>query len=161
MKQIYVAASFAYEDKVKTRERQTQIEWTVSRIKAQILSHCVWYLPQQLKISDAWDMSLEEWCQKVYEADLNALNGADTIIFISFGKENNAGAVWEVGYTVGHNMNCVEEKDVKKIICIKMTDEPESLMVTQSADVIITKEEISSYDWNNIPNYKTKLNKLS
>ena len=161
---IYVAASFAYEDRAKTEERKKQIEEVVNKIKSYIDAE--WYLPYNLKIPNAWDISLEEWSQKVYEEDLKALNNADTIIFISYGKGNNAGAVWEIGYTVGYNQWCMMSNVPyyllqKKIICIKMTDEFESLMVTQSVDTIITEKEIESYDWKNLPRYKTKLCKIS
>ena len=151
-KLIYVAASFAYEDKAKTEERKKQIEEVVERIKKLLGNDFIWYLPHQFKVENAWDISLEEWSRKVYEHDIETLNKADLIIFISFGKENNAGAVWEIGYSVAKE---------KKIICIKMTDESESLMISNSVNTIIKKEEIESYDWISLPDYKTTLNKLS
>lgn len=149
---VYVAASFAYEDKTKTEERKKKIEEVVKKIKKAVGRNFMWYLPHQFKVENAWDISLEEWCKKVYDHDIEALNNANLIIFISFGKENNAGAVWEVGYGVAKG---------KKIICIKMTDGPESLMISNSINAIIKEEEIDSYDWNTLPNYKTNLEKLS
>ena len=152
MKKVYVAASFAYEDKEKTEERKKQIEEVVSQIKKIVGRKFGWYLPHQFKIENAWDISLEEWSQKVFDHDLLCLGEADLVIFISYGKENNAGAVWEVGYAFAENI---------KTIVIKMTDQPESLMISQSVHAIIKKEEIDSYDWDNLPKYKTQLDKLS
>ena len=152
MKKIYVAASFAYEDKDKTNQRKNEIEEVVRQIQSIVGEEVNWYLPHQLKIENAWDISLEEWSQKVFEHDLQALLEADLVIFISYGKENNAGAVWEVGYATA--------KGIKTIV-VKMTKEVESLMITQSVHSIITKEEIINYDWVNLPKYKTKLEKLS
>ncbi len=160
---IYIAASFAYEDKAKTSQRKDLIEKTVKRIKKFLKGD--YYLPHQLKIPNAWDISLEEWSKAVYTHDIEALNDADLIIFLSFGKENNAGSVWEVGYVIGQNYmwgyTRDDAPDQKKIICIKMTDEPESLMISNSVDRIIMSNEIETYDWKTFPKYKTVLNKLS
>lgn len=152
MKKVYVAASFAYADKDKTNQRKNEIEEVVREIQSKTGEEVSWYLPHQLKIENAWDISLEEWSQKVFEHDLQALLEADLVLFISYGKENNAGAVWEVGYATA--------KGIQTVV-VKMTDEVESLMITQSVHSILTKEEITNYDWVNLPKYKTKLEKLS
>lgn len=153
---IYIAASFAYEDKAKTSQKKDLIEKTVKRIKKFLKGD--YYLPHQLKIPNAWDISLEEWSRKVYEHDIKALENANIIIFLSFGKENNAGSAWEMGYVHGVNMH---EKITKKVIAIKMTEEPESLMISNSVDRIIMSNEIETYDWNTLPKYKTKLERVS
>ena len=160
---IYIAASFAFEDRNKTEQKKKLIEETVERIKQYLPGN--YYLPHQLKIPNAWDMSLEDWSREVYEYDIGALNDADMIIFLSFGKENNAGSAWEVGYVIGQNYmwgyTRDDAPDQKKVICIKMTDEPESLMISNSVDRIITSAEIDTYDWKTFPEYKTSLGKLS
>lgn len=152
---IYVAASFAYTDRKKTEERKKQIEDVVRQIKTNAAFNGIkfdWYLPHTLKIENAWDISLEEWSRKVFEHDVEALDEADLIIFISFGKENNAGAAWEVGYAAAKE---------KEIIVVKMTDEPESLMITNSVKTIIKESEIEKYNWLLRPSYMTGLDKLS
>lgn len=155
---IYVAASFAYEDKAKTSKRKELIEKTIKRIKKLLKGD--YYLPHQLKIPNAWDMSLEDWSKAVYEHDIKALHDADLIIFLSFGKENNAGSAFEVGYIIGRNTK-VLSFDEQTLILVKMTDEPESLMISNSVDRIITEAEIETYDWKTLPEYKTALEKLS
>lgn len=149
---VYVAASFAYTDRKKTEERKETIEKIVDRIKHMVGRSFVWYLPHHLKIENAWEMSLAEWSRKVYEHDMKALDAADIVLFISFGKENNAGAAYEVGYAVAKN---------KKVICIKMTQEAESLMITNSADAILKREDIDFYDWDTLPSMRCPLEKLS
>jgi len=158
MNNIYIAASFAYEDKAKTSQKKDLIEKTVKRIKKYLKGN--YYLPHQLKIPNAWDISLEEWSRAVYEHDIEALENANIVIFLSFGKENNAGSAWEMGYVHGFNMH-EQVHFTKTVIVIKMTDEPESLMISNSVDRIITSTEIETYDWNTFPKYKTKLEKLS
>lgn len=159
---VYVAASFAYADRAKTEERKRQIEEIINKIREKLPAE--YYLPHQLTIPNAWDMPLEQWCQKVYAEDVKALINANVVLFLSFGKENNAGAVWEVGYAAARKYFSrypgayTSRPDV---ICIKMTNEPESLMVTQSVDAIITSEEIDTYDWEGLPAFRTQLNKIS
>ena len=145
---VYVAASFAYEDREKTNKRKSEIEDVVSKINLKTN----FYLPHQLKIENAWDISLEEWSRKVFEEDLKVLNESDLVIFISYGKENNSGSVWEVGYAYAKQI---------PIVMIKMTDGAESLMITNSVRAIIQREDISTYDFTTLPEYKTTLDKIS
>ena len=165
---IYIAASFCYEDRAKTSERKYIIEKTVERLKKVLPGD--YYLPHQLTIPNAWDISLEEWSRAVFKRDIQELDSANIVIFLSFGKENNAGAAWEVGYAIGEKWVCgcydegYEFEDTlrnRKIICIKMTDEIESLMIANSVDVMIKEAEIETYDWEHLPNYSTILEKLS
>lgn len=147
---IYVAASFAYEDKTKTEERKLIIEGLVSRMKQHLPGD--YFLPHQMKIENAWDYSLNEWGSKVFEEDVKHLNAADVVLFISFGKENNAGAAWEVGYAAAKNI---------KIVVIKVTEGVESLMITNSAYIMIRPHEIDLIDWNYFPRHATAIDKLS
>lgn len=147
---IYVAASFAYEDKTKTEERKLIIEGLVSRMKQHLPGD--YFLPHQMKIKNAWDYSLAEWGTKVFEEDIKHLDAADIVLFISFGKENNAGAAWEVGYAAAKG---------KKIIVIKVTEGVESLMITNSAYIMIRPHEIDLIDWDLFPRHVTAIDKLS
>ena len=47
------------------------------------------------------------------------------------------------------------------IIMIKMTSGAESLMITNSVRAIIQREDISTYDFTTLPEYKTTLDKIS
>ena len=157
---IYIAASFCYEDKKKTSERKYLIEKTVERLKKVIPGNNNYYIPHQLTIPNAWDISMEEWARAVYTHDMTKLDEADLVIFLSFGKENNAGSVWEVGYVCGKNA-MVLSFDEQKLVMIKMSNEIESLMLTNSIERIINEKEIETYDWTKFPRYKTHLDKLS
>lgn len=148
---IYVAASFAYTDKNKTESRKADIVRIVSKIAQTGLSGG-YYMPHLLKIDNAWDMSLEEWARKVFEHDLTELDRAKLVVFISYGKENNSGSVWECGYAYAKGI---------PVVVIKMTDETESLMVTNTARAIIKEEDINSYDFIKLPKRFITLDKLS
>ena len=154
---VYIAASFAYNDRNKTEERKVDIERVVNKIKSHLDAE--FYLPHQLKIPNAWDMSLEEWSYQVFNRDVDKLAEADIILFLSFGKENNAGSAWEIGYTFAHYQ--FDDAYHKTTIMIKMTNDPESLMLYNSCDVIINEEDIEEYDWENMPYEKMALTKIS
>lgn len=147
---VYVAASFAYEDKEKTEERKFIIKSLVDKIKVHLDAD--FYLPQELKIENAWDYSLSDWGRMVFEEDVKNLDESDMVLFISFGKENNAGAVWEVGYAYAKG---------KKVVMIKMTTNPESLMITNSAWVMMLPKDIDKIDWEKLPKLLMDVDKLS
>jgi nucleoside deoxyribosyltransferase len=150
MKKVYIAASFAYADRTKTESRKIDIERIVGKVKEKL--NADFYIPHQLKIENAWDMSLEDWARKVYEHDIGALNSADLVIFISYGKENNSGSVWECGYAYAKAI---------PIVVVKMTDEAESLMVSNTVRAIIRESDIETYDFESLPKVIVELNKLS
>ena len=152
MKKVYLAASFSYQDRNKGNERKKEIENIVHHIKSMTGDRYDFFIPHLLKIPTEWDMSLEQWSNEVYKHDVKALEEAEIVIFLSYGKENNAGSAWEIGYSFAKN---------KIIVMIKMTDEIESLMLFGSVERIIKKDEIDTYDWINLPKYKTTLHKLS
>ena len=147
---VYVAASFAYKDRNKTEARKADIEYIVNRVKQKL--NADFYIPHQLKIENAWDMSLEAWAKKVYEHDINVLYSADLVLFISYGKENNSGSVWECGYAYAKGI---------PVVVVKMTEDIESLMISNTARAIIRANEIEDYDFSKLPRYKTALPELS
>lgn len=152
VKRVYVACSFAYEDIEKTKNRKKEIEDTVSHIKTHFDKDCYFHMPHTYKMPNAWDLSLEEWSKRVYENDKSEIDKADLLLFLSYGKENNAGSVWEVGYAFAKN---------KKIIMLRMSDDVESIMLFGSVDVIINYDNVDEYNWEDLPEYKIKFDKLS
>lgn len=56
------------------------------------------YCPFELKIPNAWDMSQEEWAEKVFEKDVAALKECDFVIYLSPGRVSTAGSNWEQGF---------------------------------------------------------------
>ena len=97
------------------------------------------YCPWELKIENAWDMPQEEWAQKVFEADIKAIQECDIFFMISQGRKSTAGTNWENGYAYGLN---------KTIITLQITDEPTSLMTYCSADefFVCNKNKNTYYD---------------
>ena len=77
------------------------------------------YCPFELKIENAWDMSQEKWAQKVFDKDIEAINGCDMVFMISLGRVSSAGTNWEQGYAYAKN---------KPIYVFQITDNPTSLM---------------------------------
>ena len=84
------------------------------------------YCPFELKIPNAWDMSQEEWAEKVFKEDIRNLCSADVFIMISTGRESTAGTNWEQGYAFALN---------KWIYVFQVTDKSTSLMTYCGADL--------------------------
>jgi nucleoside 2-deoxyribosyltransferase len=77
------------------------------------------YCPWELQIENAWDYPQEEWAQKVFEADIAAIENCDIVLMISLGRMSSAGVNWENGYAYARG---------KIIYVIQITDAPTSLM---------------------------------
>lgn len=138
MKRIYLAASFAYKDKKKTESRKKVIEEIADIL---IKKGNEVYVPHQHKIPNAWDMSMTEWSRRVFLMDKESLDEADVVLFLSFGKENNAGAVWECGYAFGKSI---------PVVTVRMTDDVESLMVTGGSRAVINRACLNDYDFDEL-----------
>ncbi len=79
------------------------------------------YLPSQLKVPNAWGMTMNEWGRCVFTLDVVELDRADWVVVCDFGRQNTAGTSWEAGYAFGKG---------KKILLIKMPEvQEQSLMV--------------------------------
>ena len=83
------------------------------------------YCPFELEIPNAWDISQEEWSEKVFMADKDAIDNCDIFLMISQGRMSSAGTNWEQGYAYGIG---------KYIGVIQITDTPTSLMTYSSAN---------------------------
>ena len=109
---IYLAISCGSEH----RTLATKIARTLSVINEENFVYCPW----TLKIPNAWDMSQEQWARKVFEADIKAINEADVVLCVTFGREKtSAGTMWENGYAYGIN---------KPVWVIQIGEESTSLM---------------------------------
>ena len=77
------------------------------------------YCPWELKIDNAWDMPQEDWAQKVFVADVKAIDQCQLMVLISFGRNSTAGTNWEQGYAYAQG---------KEIIVFQITNADTSLM---------------------------------
>lgn len=77
------------------------------------------YCPFELNIPNAWDMPQEDWAQKVFDADVEALDACDLVLMISPGRISSAGTNWEQGYAFAKK---------KRIIVIQCKEASTSLM---------------------------------
>lgn len=141
---IYIACSFAYKDRVKTSIRKETMEKCENILKNRGFEI---YNPSKLKIPNAWDYSMWDWGKMVFDADRAEIDTSDMVVFISYGKENNAGSVWEVGYAYAKNI---------PVIMISMNkDCPESLMLIHSAHTCLESlDQLKTYDFNSLPKYQ-------
>ena len=85
------------------------------------------YLPMEHAVSDAWSYTNEEWADKMFTLDKEAIDDCDAVLCIYYGMNSDSGTSWEVGYAYG--------KDKKVIIYHHYNTEIEigSLMVCNGA----------------------------
>lgn len=77
------------------------------------------YCPFEIQIENAWDMPQEEWADKVFIADIHAIDVADVVVLISPGRVSTAGTNWEQGYAYAKG---------KRVFVFQYTDAATSLM---------------------------------
>lgn len=141
MKKIYLAAPFGKPD---SNERA----WAESA--REILSrrgfdvHCPW----ETIIPHAWDYPNDEWGAMVFACDVDAINRADIVVVLSYGRESTAGTNWEAGYAYGIG---------KKVIVVEMTNKVMSLMVANGRWATLRGlSDLTSYDFDDMPKKRTK-----
>lgn len=110
---FYIAAPF------DTEEKKLAAEAIETSLYLKDLSNEV-YCPWRHKIEHAWDYPNAEWGLMVFENDISAIQEADWVIVLSYGRESTAGTNWEAGYAFGIG---------KRILVVEMTDNIMSLMV--------------------------------
>lgn len=118
MQKIYLAGSCS-------SEQRTMMRKIAERLRS---SGYAVYCPFELKIPNAWDMSQEDWSQKVFDADVKALDDCDIFLMISPGRYGTAGTNWEQGYAYAKK---------KRIIVIQFTTQQTSLMTYIGSTVFI------------------------
>lgn len=106
---IYLAGSCGTDRRTQMRKIATALR----RLDYEV------YCPFELKIENAWDMPQEEWAQKVFDADVAAIDACDLVVMISPGRVSTAGTNWEQGYAYAKG---------KRILVFQYTREPASLM---------------------------------
>lgn len=115
---IYLGCSFANLDKDDKARRRFTMHSVAKKLEARGFEV---YNPADLVIPHAWDYPEKEWAQMVFANDITKLDECDILVFLSYGKENNDGSVWECGYAFA--------KDKRVIVVHVRPNEPESLMV--------------------------------
>lgn len=102
------------------------------------------YLPLEHKISNAWDLPSHEWGAAVYRADIRAIQNADTIVMLSYGRLGSAGTAWEAGYAFGLD---------KRVIVVEMPGvELMSLMVANGRTATVKGlDGLQNYDFIRFP----------
>jgi nucleoside 2-deoxyribosyltransferase len=90
------------------------------------------YCPFELQIENAWDLTQEDWAQKVFYADKTAIENCDFFLMISKGRISSAGTNWEQGYAKGIG---------KTVFVFQITREPTSLMTFCGCDYFYNTSE--------------------
>lgn len=107
------------------------------------------YGPVEHAIENAWDYSNKDWGRLVFEEDVRAINEADCIVAISYGRsKTTAGSSWEIGYAYGTG---------KKVVVVEMNEEPQSLMVSNGSWATVKgMDGLMEYDFDEMPRQITE-----
>lgn len=89
MKKFYLASPFF-------TEKQRDTVCKVANI-LRAAGHEV-FVPMEHKIEDAWSYSPEEWAEKVFLMDLEAIRACDEMIALYYGLNSDTGTAFEIGY---------------------------------------------------------------
>lgn len=106
------------------------------------------YAPVEHFIEHAWDYPNPEWGRLVFEEDVKAINQADTVVAVSYGRtKTTAGSSWEIGYAYGIG---------KKVVVVEMDEGPQSLMVSNGSHATVKGlQGILDYDFVRMPRTMT------
>ena len=106
------------------------------------------YCPWALKIPHAWEYPNDEWGMMVFINDVAAIDAADLVVILSYGRHSTAGTNWEAGYAYG---TC------KKVILVEMNDEVMSLMVANGRYATVKGlKGLYKYNFTTMPMLRTK-----
>jgi len=105
------------------------------------------YCPWKSIIPHAWDYPNDEWGLMVFTNDVSAINNADIVVMLSYGRESTAGTNWEAGYAFGIG---------KKVIVVEMTGKVMSVMVSNGRYASLDGlDDLADYDWDKMPQNRT------
>ncbi len=105
------------------------------------------YIPWMHRVPHPWEYPNNEWALMTFMNDIRAMDEAELMVMLSYGRNSTAGANWEAGYFYGTG---------KKVIVVEMTDEVMSLMVANGRYATVKGiEGLKAYDWNEMPMSRT------
>lgn len=134
---IYIASPMSLDKREKT-------EKAVAMLRKRGFSV---YSPVEHKIPNDWDYPNTEWGLMVFQSDIDAIQNADIVVVLSYGRMSTAGANWEAGFSFGIG---------KRVIVVEMTDEVMSLMVANGRYATVRGlEGLENYDWETMPKSRT------
>ena len=142
---IYVAAPFGSIGS----EKRCAVEEVRKILQSKISYGDKIFCPWDYKIPNAWDYPNTEWAQMVFANDVKAINSADIVVAVSYGRaETTSGTNWEIGYAFGIG---------KKVIVVEMTDNVMSLMISNGCYAVVRGLiGLRDYDFDKMPKLRTE-----
>lgn len=97
------------------------------------------YVPQEHTIEGAWDMSNKEWANRVYHADINAIDDCECVMVLNFGMYSDSGTAWEAGYAFALRKWTVH------VLC-GGDNATYSLMMMNGCDKVVTLRDVVQFE---------------
>ena len=130
MSKIYLASPFFNEAELEVYRRAIRL------LREE--EHDV-YVPQEHTIENAWSLSNEDWAQRVFAADIEAIEDCDIVIVLNFGMYSDSGTAWETGYAYALR------KTVIQVLC-GGDNATYSLMMMNGCDNIVELPQVGHFD---------------
>ena len=142
---IYIASSFAYQDKKIANERKKKIEEAANLLRNRGFDV---YVPHEHTIDHAWDYPNKDWGLMGFAVDIQHLEECDAVVVLSYGRHSTTGTAWEQGYAYARN---------KKILIVEMNDSIQSIMIANGSNASVKGLiGLKNYDLDRFPYTKTE-----
>ena len=133
---VYLAAPFGEPKSEKRNNAENALR--ILRDKG-----CDIYAPWEHIIPHAWEYPNTEWGLMVFTNDISAIDDANVVVMLSYGRDSTAGTNWEAGYAFAKG---------KIVIVVEMTENIMSLMVANGRySTVIGLNGLYNYDFEKMP----------
>jgi len=108
------------------------------------------YVPMEHEIPNAWDYPNEEWGLMVFTEDITAIEQADAVVVLNFGRsKNSTGCAWEAGFAYG--------RGIRVIVCDLIDGEDHTSLMIENGRYATVESllGLADYDWKDMPMTRT------
>ena len=108
------------------------------------------YAPMEHEIPNAWDYPNEEWGLMVFTEDITAIEQADAVVVLNFGRtKNSTGCAWEAGFAYG--------RGIRVIVCDLIDDGDHTSLMIENGRYATVESLIglAEYDFETMPMTRT------
>ena len=148
MKKCYLAAPFGTPDSKKRENALKAAEILEKRFEV--------FKPWDYRVPHAWDYPNIEWGLMVFMNDVKAIDAAEIVVVLSYGRESTAGTNWEAGYAFGTGKTVIVVEMMKDSTPEDPADDIMSLMVANGRYATVEGlKGLEEYDFDEMPKTRT------
>ena len=99
------------------------------------------YSPREHEVRDTYEVGTPKWAEETFKEDVKAIKDCDRVVMLYYGNYSDSGTAWECGFAFGIG---------KPVVAVHL-EKLSNLMVHCSADANISLVELTTYDFENMP----------